>query len=75
MSSCAGQDESDRKRETQKSISSPVAAVDDHGNIDDGPNDMTEYLVGWRLVAVAIALVMSIFLVWLLRLERCITET
>ena len=75
MSSCAGQDEVDHKRETQNTTSSPVAAVDSDGNIDDDLNDMTEYVTGWRLVAVAIALVMSIFLVWLPRLERCITET
>ncbi len=70
MSSCAGQDAVDHKRETQNTTSSPVAAVDSDGNIDDDLNDMTEYVTGWRLVAVAIALVMSIFLVWLPRLER-----
>ena len=75
MSSCAGQDEVDHKRETQNTISSPVAAVDNDENIDDDLNDITEYITGWRLVAVAIALVLSIFLVCLLRLERCIMET
>ena len=75
MSSCAGQDEVDHKRETQKAISSPVPAGDNDGFIEDGPNDMTEYVTGWRLAAVATALVMSIFLVWLPHLERNITET
>ena len=74
MSSCAGQDEVDHKKETQNTASSPVAAVDNDGLVGDDLNDITEYITGWRLVAVAIALVLSIFLVWLLRLERYITE-
>ena len=72
MSSSTGQDEEDHKRETENNTNSPVAAVDSDGNVDDGLNDTTEYVTGWRLVAIAIALVMSIFLVWLLRLEHCI---
>ena len=74
MSSCAGQDEVDTEKEVQNTTTdrSPVAAVDDNGNIDDTPTVMTEYVTGGRLVAVTVALVLSIFLVWLPHLVHCV---
>lgn len=40
---------------------------DNHG--EDSPSLETEYPTGWRLVAIAIAIVLSMFLVWLYHLS------
>ena len=74
MSSCAGQDEVDTEKEVQNTTTdrSLVAVVDDNGNIDDTPTVITDYVTGGRLVAVTVALVLSIFLVWLPHLVHCV---
>lgn len=65
MPPSAGQDGVDYEKETQHTTTSPVVKIDDNANMDDVSTDATDFATGWRLVAIASALVMSIFLVWL----------
>ena len=64
MSSTTGQNGVDEEQEVQKTTASLAAAANDNDNSNDVLASTTEYVTGWRLVAIAIALVMSIFLVW-----------
>ncbi len=69
MSSAAGQDSINNEKQDQNTPTKLIFTVDDYGNM----TDTTEYVTGWRLVAVAGALVMSIFLVCLPHFERRVT--
>ncbi|KAM0806167.1 hypothetical protein BDR22DRAFT_883897 [Usnea florida] len=74
MPSFAGQDGTDGEKETQTATTSPVGEVADNANIDNSPTEATDFATGWRFVAIASAIVMSlVFATYIIILPKGLT--